>query len=204
MYNVCMDILETLKSKLKTFLFTLKKDFFPTTILAIAGGAAICLGTYASKMCEFPILAPLLFAVGILLVMVFDLGLITRFTPTHTFSSANLAKLLIILIVNLLTANLLGSMVDLPIATPNNLFLWSIVGGVVIGLVSINHKLATPYKVVVALLLMYIFVDLGMPHCVVYAFLGVDFPTLMVVVAGNLLGGVCLNFGFRAICKSNK
>lgn len=204
MYNVDMDILGTLKTKLKTFLLTLKNEFLTTTILAIAGGAAICLGTYASRICEFPILAPLLFAVGILLVMVFDLGLITRFNPTHTYTSQNLAKLLVILVVNLITANLLGNLTTLTATPPDNLFWLSVLGGIVIGLVSLNHKIATPYKVAVALMLMYIFVDLGLPHCVVYAFLGVDFPTLMVVVAGNLVGGMALNFGFRAICKSNK
>lgn len=204
MYNVDMDILGTLKTKLKTFLLTLKNEFLTTTILAIAGGAAICLGTYASRICEFPILAPLLFAVGILLVMVFDLGLITRFNPTHTYTSQNLAKLLVILVVNLITANLLGNLTTLTATPPDNLFWYSVLGGIVIGLVSLNHKIATPYKVAVALMLMYIFVDLGLPHCVVYAFLGVDFPTLMVVVVGNLVGGMALNFGFRAICKSNK
>lgn len=204
MYNVDMDILGALKTKLKTFLLTLKNEFLTTTILAIAGGAAICLGTYASRICEFPILAPLLFAVGILLVMVFDLGLITRFNPTHTYTSQNLAKLLVILVVNLITANLLGNLTTITATPPDNLFWFSVLGGIVIGLVSLNHKIATPYKVAVALMLMYIFVDLGLPHCVVYAFLGVDFPTLMVVVAGNLVGGMALNFGFRAICKSNK
>ena len=192
-----------MQTKLKDFFKTIKHEGIYQAILAILGGASICLGTYASRSCEFPILAPLLFAIGILVVLVFDLGLITRFTPTHTFSSSNLAKLLIILIFNLITANLLGPLSSFSATPPDNLFWWSVLGGVVIGLVSLNHKISTPYKLVVALLLMYIFVDLGLPHCVVYAFLGVDFPTLMVVVAGNLVGGMALNFGFRAACHSN-
>lgn len=190
--------------KIKTFFRTLTKELVPTTISATAGGLAICLGTYASRVCEEPILSPLLFAVGIFVVMVFNLGLITRFTPTHSFTSFNLARLVIILVVNLITANLMGSLANFSATPPDNLFWWSVLGGVVIGLVSLNHMLTTPYKVSLALLLMYIFVMLGLPHCVVYAFLGADFPTLMTVVAGNLVGGVALNFGFRYICSHNK
>lgn len=199
-----MNTLHIFQHKLKTFLLSLKKELFSTTTLAIAGGVAICFGTYASQRCEFPILAPLLFAIGILLVVVFDLGLITRFVPTHTFTSANIAKLVLILVANLLTAYILGLFTSLSITPPDHLFVWSIIGGIVMGLVSLNHLLTTQYRVVIALLLMYIFVSLKLPHCVVYAFLGADFPTLITVVAGNLLGGMALNLGFRLICKSVK
>lgn len=205
MYNMYMlKKLKDFSHSLHNFLHSLRTTLIPTSALAMAGGAAICLGTYASRACEYPILAPLLFAIGILIVMVFDLGLITRFVPTHTYTASNLAQLVVILVVNLITANLLGSLSDFSATPPNNLFWWSVLGGIVIGLVSLNHKIRTSYQVAVALLLMYIFVMLGLPHCVVYAFLGADFPTLMIVVAGNLFGGVLLNFGFRAVCKGNQ
>lgn len=185
------------KHQLKMLGKEIFKFFFSNFFGALLGGAAICLGTYASRVCEFPILAPLLFAVGIVIVMVFDLGLITRFTPTHSYSLKNILAGLIILASNVLIASLLGQLSSLTVNPPENLFLWSILGGIVIGLVSLNNMMHTPYKVALALLLMYIFVMIKLPHCVVYAFYNVDFPTLLTVIAGNIIGGVGLNIAIR-------
>lgn len=128
------------------------------------------------------------------MVMAFNFELITRHVPTKGFSW----QTAVVLVVNLATAGLLGFFtMDFPAPDTSNLlmtFANSILGGIVISCVSLNNLADSPYKVVIALLLMYLFVMLGLPHCVVYAFLHVDFGTLLLVIAGNLIGGGLLRF----------
>lgn len=164
-------------------------------ISATLAGLAIVFGTIASKLCPYPILAPLLFAVGILMCMAFDLDLITRYTPTAP--KLNLWEWAAIFVINLGVAGIAGIFSPLTATPPDNLFLMSIAGGIVIGLVSQNNLFATPYKVALALMIMYCFIQLNIPHVVVYAFLGVDLPTLFIVAIGNLLGGLILRYSFK-------
>lgn len=169
------------------------------TFKALVAGAFIALGTYASRVCPYPILAPLLFAVGILMVMVFNAELITRRIPTAGVMGNELGCAICVLLGNLLSAWLLGFLADLPAPQMDLLPLFgkAIIGGAMIGLVSVNNLQDTPYKVPVALLLMYIFVMTGMPHAVVYAFLHSDPLTLLVCIAGNVVGGLLLRGIFK-------
>lgn len=185
-------------AKLKSFLIggnlDKKRLLFLESALA---GLSISLGTAASKMCIFPEIAPLLFAVGIFMVMAFDLKLITRFVPTG--KKIGLLDTLIVLAVNLIAAWTAGYFSPFSAPSPDNLFLFSILGGIVIGLVSWNNIFASPYKVVTAMLLMYMFVHLGLPHVVVYAFLHADLGAIAVVGAGNILGGLGLRAAFYGL-----
>ena len=181
----------------------IKRLYLDHIIRCFLGAAAISLGTFASKTCPYPILAPLLFAVGILMVMRFDWHLITRHFPTQPL---NKVLTPLIIVCNLLFAYLIGLFSDLTITPTQDvlyLFLTSIAGGAVIGLVSLNNLTDHPYKVPIALLLMYVFVMLGLPHCVVYAFLNVSLSTLLVVLAGNVVGGLALRWLDKG-CKLNK
>lgn len=177
----------------------MKKDIFLSIAKSITGGLSICLGTVASKYCPYPALAPLLFAVGIFMVMQFDWNLITRHIPTGRILSLNT---IIILFVNLLVAYLFGLCFPLEVTPPDNLFWMSVAGGAVIGLVSLNNLTTNKYKIPIAILLMYIFVMLGLPHCVVYAFLGAEPTTLLIVVLGNIVGGILLRLLYSL--SSNK
>lgn len=172
---------------LKTILHK-SKPYILLAIKSALGGLAIVLGTIASKLCPYPILAPLLFATGIGLVMAFDLGLITRYTPTAP--KFKIVDFLIILAVNLGVAGIAGLFSPLTVTPPDNLFLMAVAGGAVIGLVSWNNIVDSPYKVALYLLIMYVFIELGLAHCVVYSFLGADVPTMLIVTAGNIVGGL--------------
>ena len=185
----------------RAYKFRNHTNSFREAFKAVAGGACICLGTYAMRMCPYPEIAPLLFAVGILMVMAFDFHLITRFVPTHRFFGvpANFWVGFIVLAANLITAYLVGLLVDFSPTPPDNLFWQSVLGGMVIGLVSVNNIFPSQYKVLIAALLMYAFIILGLPHCVVYAFYNADFPTLLIVVAGNLVGGAILGSVFKIL-----
>ena len=194
-----------LQHSTKKILFHFVEEIVPSTVLGIGGGLAICLGAYFSNTTEYPILAPLLFSVGVFLTMAFNLGLITRFVPTHTYTSRNIVKLLIITLSNLLIAHNVGKLVSFSVEVPQNAlygFWWALLGGVVIGLVELNNKIKTPYQPIIALILIYGFVELKMPHAVVWAFCHAPIQDLLIVLIGNLVGGVALNFGFRAICNS--
>jgi len=169
---------------------------------AILGGLAICLGTIASRYCPYPILSPLLFALGIFAVMAFDLKLITRHVPTSP--KLRFFETVAVLAINLLVAELAGVFSPYTVSPPEHLFALSIAGGVVIGLVSLNNLYKSPYQLALATMLMYMFVMCGLPHCVVYAFYNVDFPTLLIVIAGNLLGGLVLRFSFEVLDKLRK
>lgn len=172
---------------LKTILHK-SKPYILLAIKSALGGLAIVLGTIASKLCPYPILAPLLFATGIGLVMAFDLGLITRYTPTAP--KFKIVDSLIILAVNLAVAYIAGLFAPFSPVLPDHLFLMSIAGGAVIGLVSWNNIVPSPYKVPLFLLLMYIFVMLGLPHVVVLSFLNASPVDLLIVGAGNIVGGL--------------
>lgn len=175
--------------------FVQHNAYFAIFWRAIAGGLAICLGTAASRLCPYPILSPLIFSVGILMVVRFDWGLITRHFPTQKLGWITTP---LIIIGNLLSAYLVGYCFDFPLVLPENLFVNSIVAGAVIGLVSFNSKGENhPYKLAISLLLMYLFVSLGLPHIVVISFLHASLPELGIVLVGNVIGGLGLRVLFK-------
>lgn len=196
--------IQKIHQKLLSFIKSLglNKTALRIGLEATLGGLAICLGTIASRYCPYPILSPLLFALGIFAVMAFDLKLITRHVPTSP--KLRFWETVAVLTINLLVAGLAGLFSPYTVSPPDHLFLMSIAGGIVIGLVSLNNLYKSPYQLALATMLMYEFVMCGLPHCVVYSFYNVDFPTLLIVTAGNLLGGLVLRFSFEVLDKLRK
>lgn len=173
---------------------------------SILGALAICLGTYLSGTVNNQYISPLIFSVGILLVISLNLDLTTRTIPTEM----KWDKALIVLSANLITSVLIGLLFQgYKIPPINTRFRDAIIAGLVIGLVSlVNGKQSLKYKTVVTLMLMYAFVWLKLPHCVVYAFyMGVDieyWEFLPRVIAGNVIGGVLIGLLAIAYRRINK
>ena len=128
-----------------------------------------------------------------------DLGLITRSVP----SGKPVKECVGVLLANLLVAFVLGVLLGYPGICPqtlNGTFYGAIGTGIIIGLASIANIYQSKYTIIITMILMFSFVYLGLPHCVVYAFyLGalphitsVDFMTLLSVIGGNIVGGMII------------
>ena len=171
--------------------------------VAILGGLSIVFGTVLSNNMNHPILSPLMFSLGIIFVIVLNLGLITRSVP----SGGSVGECVIIALYNLFTAFLcgifLGGFGNFPTTVEPNF--WGAVGtGIIIGLVSLVNREETPYKVPVTIMLMFSFVYLKLPHCVVSAFYAGNILSttkdlsalwgLFMVLIGNVAGGCVVRF----------
>lgn len=181
---------------------------------SILGAVSICLGTYFSLTIDNEFLKPIVFTIGILLVIYFDLNLITREIPLKStpqiMSKRIPCNALIILTINLLTAYVIGAAANLQIAVKQPDFMNSVLAGIVIGLVSIIAKEGKSYKEIMILILMFCFVYLKLPHCVVWAFYGgLDpfyLPYICPIVAGNIVGGLIIGLIYQWLkkAKNNK
>lgn len=165
---------------------------------SILGGAAISLGTLLSVKVGHPYLSPLIFSVGILLVIGFQLELITKTIPVEM----KLYKSLQVLGINLLTAFICGTLVHgYTVPTVNTSFKASILGGIIIAVVSLVNVKKIHNRTIITLILMFSFVWLKLPHMVVYAFnTGVSFEYwefLPRVILGNVVGGVFVGAIFK-------
>jgi formate/nitrite transporter FocA (FNT family) len=177
---------------------------------SILGAGCIVLGTILSNNVNHPILSPIVFSVGILLVISLDLGLITRSVP----SGKSLKDCLVTYSVNLFVACVLGLMLNDTGVYPQQLtgtFGGAIGTGIVIGLVSIVNKRNANYKVIITMVLMFTFVYLKLPHCVVYAFYFGALETvtwasalsLILVTLGNVVGGLIVRYSIEKLDKLN-
>lgn len=173
---------------------------------SVLGALSIVLGTILSNNVDHEYLSPVCFSVGILIVIAFDLGLITRAIP----GGQSTEECFIIGIVNLVTAALAGivlaDMGEFPQEITYSLT-GAIATGIIIGLVSISNKVKSRYSVLITMILMFTFVYLKLPHCVVYAFYcgaartlygASNWFNMCGVVAGNVVGGLIVRFCYQA------
>ena len=167
----------------------------------ILGGGCIVLGTMLSNAINHPILSPIAFSVGILLVITLDLGLITRSVP----SGRPVKECFGTLCINLLVAFVLGVLLSRTGNYPQTLggtFGGGVATGIIIGMASIANKYQSKYTIIITMILMFSFVYLGLPHCVVYAFyIGAlthittaECLTLLFVTLGNIVGGAIVRY----------
>lgn len=174
------------------------------------GALSIVFGTVLSNNINHQYLSPLMFSLGIILVVVFDLGLITRAVP----SGASAPQCGMTAGVNFLVAYaagwLLRSCGTFLDAIPVD-FVGAIATGIVIGLVSAVNKHKSEYTVAVTIMLMFSFVYLHIPHCVVCAFyLGAktaavtltDVLGLVTVMIGNILGGLVIRLILKVVASN--
>ena len=173
---------------------------------SVLGALSIALGTILSNNVDHEYLSPICFSVGILIVIAFDLGLITRAVP----SGKSTEECFIVGLANLVTAALAGfllaDMGDFPQEITCSLT-GAVATGIIIGLVSISNKVKSRYSVLITMILMFSFVYLKLPHCVVYAFYcgaaralygTSNWLNMCSVVAGNVVGGLIVRFCYQA------
>lgn len=174
---------------------------------AAIGALAITFGTVLANAVNHVYLSPLLFSLGIVLVIVLNLDLVTRAVP----SGVPYGECAVILVFNLLVAALAGLLLRTCGTFPPSIkpsFFPAVATGIIIGLVSLVNIKQTSYTVPATLMLMFSFVYLKLPHCVVCAFYyGAspvnalrNLPGLLSVVAGNLIGGLIIRYLF-ILCK---
>lgn len=171
---------------------------------SIIGAVCIVIGTILSNNINHPILSPIVFSVGILLVIDLDLGLITRSVPSGDSSSKCCYTAMINIVVALLLGLLLGDVGNYPTVL-NVSFGGAVATGVIIGLVSVANKYSGRYTILITMILMFSFVYLRLPHCVVYAFYLGALPmitwegiwSVLVTIAGNVGGGLLVRFYVR-------
>lgn len=174
---------------------------------SVLGALCICLGAYFSLLINNPIISPIVFMVGILLIIYFDLNLITREIPLNTKNTPeSIQNTCVVLLLNVFTAFFVGLFLPKQALNLNPSFMNSILGGIVIGLVSLVAKYKKTYKEIIIIILMFCFVYLKLPHCVVYAFYsGIDFHNaiyLLPVISGNIIGGLLIK-GINAKLRKN-
>lgn len=174
----------------------------------IFGAACVVLGTILSNNVNHSILSPIIFSVGILLVIALDLGLITRSVP----SGKPVKDCITTCGVNLIVSYLMGLLLSTSGTYPQQLtgtLLGGISTGIVIGLVSVVNKRNSEYKTIITMILMFTFVYLKLPHCVVYAFYfgaldtitWVSALSLLLVTIGNIIGGSIVRYGMVILDK---
>lgn len=187
--------------------FTLYYEYIIRNIL---GALSIVFATVLSNNINHEILSPLAFSLGIIFVIVFDLGLITRAIPSGESFSICLVTLGINSVIATCMGFFLYSFGNFPTTFGG---FWSAVAtGIVIGFVSLMNKENNKYTVFTTIMLMFSFVYLRLPHCVVCAFyLGTnrnitynDVFSLFYVVIGNILGGLIIRYSYKLILRYRK
>lgn len=188
------------------------KDYHHYIVLAytsVLGALAIVFGTILSNNVNHAYISPICFSVGILIVISFDLGLITRAVPGGQLTE----ECFIIGFVNLVTAALAGFILSDMGNFPQDLacsLSGAVATGIIIGLVSISNKVSSRYSVLITMILMFSFVYLKLPHCVVYAFYcgaarvvygSSNWFNLCVVTIGNIVGGMIIRFFYLTLSK---
>ena len=177
-------------------------------IRSIFGTFCIVLGTILSNNTDHSILSPIVFSVGILLVISLNLGLITRSIP----SGNSIQSCCITCLTNITIAIILGLLLSGSGNYPNQLnatISGGIATGIIIGLVSVVNIRKSDYTILITMILMFSFVYLKLPHCVVYAFYFgalpqitlVEFITLMKVICGNIIGGLIVRYSLVILDK---
>lgn len=170
------------------------------------GASCIVLSTVLSNNINHEILSPIVFSVGILLVVGFNLGLITRSVP----GGDSFTDCFITLATNIMTAMCFGLLLRNTGTYPETLEAsigGAIVTGIVIGLVSVSNKFNSRYAEWITMILMFSFVYLHLPHCMVYAFYFGTLPmitmqelgTLALVTVGNILGGLIVRYSMKIL-----
>lgn len=168
-------------------------------ILSVFGGACIALFAGVSAMVGHQYLSPLIFSVGILLIIHFGLSLITRDCPLGLPARS----VTVTLAVNIAAAFLVGLAFagkTGEVCMKADVF-ESILTGLIIGFVALVNRDRGLYTLPLTLLLMYAFVYLKLPHCVVYGFylplcdagLGLKLICLAYAIAGNVIGGILIH-----------
>ena len=164
------------------------------------GGVCIALFAGVSAMVGHQYLSPLIFSIGILLIIHFGLSLITRDCPLGLPAGS----VAVTLAVNIAAACLLGlcftGKINGEVCMKADLF-GSVLTGLIIGFVALVNRDRGLYTLPLTLLLMYAFVYLKLPHCVVYGFylplcgtgLGLKLICLAYAIAGNVIGGILIH-----------
>lgn len=182
-----------------------------TEILSIIGGLSIVFGIILANNINHVYLSPLMFSLGIIFTIILGLDLITKAIPT----CRSWRDCVIIGYYNLLTAFAAGVFLrwtgNFPqiISLSWETFAGAIGTGIIIGLVGLSNKEKTSYTVPVTFMLMFSFVYLKLPHCVVSAFYlgaisgaGAFFPSLLgfsAVLLGNIIGGLIIRGSYSLI-----
>ncbi|MBS5433087.1 MAG: hypothetical protein KHY12_04900 [Firmicutes bacterium] len=175
---------------------------------SVIGALSIVFGTILANNINHTYLSPLTFSLGIIFVIILNLGLITRSVP----SGEGFKNCGIILIVNIAVAIIAGLSLRSCGSFPTIIkpaLVPAIGTGIIIGLVSVANIKKTNYTVPVTFMLMFSFVYLKIPHCVVCAFYyGAspqnaieNMPGLLVVIVGNIIGGLIIRYLFK-ICNA--
>lgn len=177
---------------------------FSTFLLSLLGGLSIAFGIVLANNMNHVYLSPLMFSLGIVFTIIMGLELITRAVPI----GKNWKDCVIIGAGNFVAAMLAGFFLKgfghFPDTIPVNI--WGAIGtGIIIGLVSVANKKKGPYTVPVTFMLMFSFVYLKLPHCVVSAFylgglrlVGVkEWLGFLSVLAGNIIGGLIVYCVYR-------
>ena len=163
-----------------------------TAVRAALGGVSISLFAGMSVLVHDAYVGPFVFMTGIILIIVYQLSLVTRDCPL----GCPAASVAVTLTVNVLTAFCMGLLFrgHLPYEVTMKADLFqSVLAGVIIGMVSLVNRDRTIYTIPLTVLLMYAFVWCRLPHCVVYGFYmpicGGSWVSLAYAIAGNLIGG---------------
>lgn len=177
---------------------------FSTFLLSLLGGLSIAFGIVLANNMNHEYLSPLMFSLGIVFTIIMGLELITRAVPI----GKNWNDCVLIGAGNFVAAILAGFFLrgfgHFPDTIPVNI--WGAIGtGVIIGLVSVANKKKGPYTVPVTFMLMFSFVYLKLPHCVVSAFylgglrlVGIkEWLGFLSVLAGNIIGGLIVHRVYR-------
>jgi formate/nitrite transporter FocA (FNT family) len=168
-------------------------------ILSVFGGACIALFAGVSALVGHQYLSPLIFSIGIILIIHFGLSLITRDCPLGYPANSVVTTL----IFNVAAACMVGCAFigRIEVSMKSDLF-ESILTGLIIGFVALCNRYKGIYTLPLTLMLMYAFVYLKLPHCVVYGFyfplckaaVGTKFVCLAYAVAGNIIGGLLIHW----------
>ena len=167
--------------------------------LGILGGLSIVFGIILANNMNHTYLSPLMFSLGIVFTIIMRLELITRAVPL----GRKVGEACIIGAGNFIGALLAGAALWWTGKYPPSISIniWgAIATGIIIGLVSVANTEGTAYTVPVTFMLMFSFVYLKLPHCVVSAFyvgnsvvggyLANTLPGFLVVLVGNVIGGL--------------
>lgn len=196
-----------------------EKEVCKTYLDGVFGGLSISFASIISNMTNHEYLSPFIFSIGILLCIRFSFNLITKSVPLLE----NWFRCVLIFLINMMTSMICGLIFKFNnvIVTPiifKPTFFGAFMTGVIIGLVAyINipeyYKVINVgsekemdlrsipcygdgrhYNVIMTLILMFAFVYLKFPHCVVLStWFGAgycDLYDLFLTVVGNVCGGL--------------
>ena len=180
------------------------KNYGKLIISSILAGILISTFAGVSNIVNEPHIGPLVFMIGIMLIMVNQLNLITKDCPTGSFG----VSLFVVLFFNIVGAAFTGLFfsghMPQPVVMKIDLF-QSVLTGIIIGFVAWVNRKPNRYTIYLTIALMYAFVYCKLPHCVVYGFyfpnstLPIDYRCygLSYAIIGNIIGGIMVYLFYK-------